>query len=66
MWTGSEYVAKLYPALSRLRGDGDDGAVVIVYAEKKPAVPASEAIEAFLGDAGSAIAKSLEQARSTP
>jgi exosortase A len=66
MWTGSEYVAKLYPALSRLRGDGDDGAVVIVYAEKNPAVPASEAIEAFLGDAGSAIAKSLEQARSTP
>jgi len=66
MWTGSEYVAKLYPALSRMRGDGDDGAVVIVYAQMNAAVPANEAIDTFLADAGSVIGRTLEQARVVP
>ena len=66
MWTGSEYVAKLYPALSRMRGDGDDGAAVIVYAEKDSAVPANQAIDTFFDDAGRAIATALEQARAVP
>jgi exosortase A len=66
MWTGSDYVAKLYPVLSRIRGDGDDGAAVILYAAKDRAVPANEAIDAFLDDAGGAIERVLEQARAVP
>jgi exosortase A len=66
MWTGSDYVAKLYSVLSRIRGDGDDGAVVIVYAEKNPAMPANDTIDAFLEDAGSSIGRALEQARAVP
>ncbi|NMG75992.1 exosortase A [Aromatoleum diolicum] len=31
-WTSSDYVAKLYQAASRLRGGGDDSAVVMIYA----------------------------------
>jgi len=65
VWTGNDYVAKLYPALARMRGHEDDGAVVIMYAEKEQAYGPDSTIDAFLKDAGPAIASVLEHARET-
>jgi exosortase A len=52
----SDFEAKLYTALSRLRGDGDDSAVVILYA---PRATADVTLPAFARQGGRAIADML-------
>ena len=59
--TSSDVLAKLYGAMGRLMGQGDDGAVVIVYAPKQPAAPA--VLQTFLDAHGAAILATLQQTR---
>src|SRR5574337_43643 len=62
-WTTNDYVAKFYLALTQLRGEGDDSAVVMVYAPYGEAEQETgvAAIERFLADMGPSIAKMLAQ-----
>lgn len=61
--TANDYEAKLLNALSRLRGDGDDSAVVIVHALDDPAGQGSDTLAAFVADTGSAVEQMLRQTR---
>lgn len=60
--TSSDYLAKAYTALYRLFGQGDDSAVVIVYASKGPSDNPDAALQSFLGAAGPAIERALQGA----
>jgi len=62
-WTASDSVAKLYGALYRLLGRGDDAAVVMVYAPKGQAGEGEAALAAFMQANGAAIAAVLHQTR---
>ncbi len=62
-WTASDSVAKLYGALYRLLGRGDDAAVVMVYAPKGQAGEGEAALAAFMQANGAAIAAVLQQTR---
>jgi exosortase A len=64
-WTSSDHLAKAYTALARLMGQGDDSAVVILYAPKDQPGGAEAALEAFARDAGTTIAQALQTARDT-
>jgi len=46
--TASDFQAKAYTALSRLSGQGDDSAVIVVYAPKEQAAGGDAALEAFV------------------
>ena len=46
--TASDYLAKVYSALYRLMGRGDDSAVIIVYATKEQAANGESLMESFL------------------
>lgn len=59
--TASDHLAKAYNAFSRLFGQGDDAAVVILYAPKEP--EGQQALQAFARDNGELIAATLRQAR---
>lgn len=61
--TASDYEAKFLNALSRLRGEGDDSAVVIIHAPDEPAGQGSDTLAAFLGDTAGAVEQILRQAR---
>jgi len=63
--TSSDYVAKLYTALDRLTGRGDDSAVVIVYAPMTDArdAQAGTTLGAFVSDMAPAIGARLEATR---
>jgi exosortase A len=63
--TSSDYLAKVYGALDRLTGRGDDAAVVIVYTPMADARDAQAAatLDAFLADVGPSIAARLDAAR---
>jgi EpsI family protein len=61
--TGSDSFGKLWLALSRLRGHGDDAAAVFVYAQEDVPGGAEVALEKFLAEAGPALGTVLEQAR---
>ena len=61
--TASDIKAKAYTALSRLAGQGDDSAVIIVYAPKEQAGGGEAAMEAFMLAAGPEIERVLRQAR---
>lgn len=45
--TDSDFIAKAYTALSRLIGQGDDSAVIVIYAPKAPAGGGDAALAAF-------------------
>lgn len=62
-WTTSDYVAKLYLALSRLRGEGDDSAVVMVYAPfaGEERATAGRTLEQFLGEMGPGLSGMLDR-----
>jgi exosortase A len=61
--TASDYIAKAYTAFSRVMGQGDDSAVIIVYAPKEQACGGEAALEAFLGAAWPAIESALDRTR---
>ncbi len=61
--TSSEVLAKAYTALSRLRGNGDDSAVIIVYARKDVPGGAGAALDAFTRDHAARIELALRQTR---
>ena len=65
--TSSDILGKLYGALHRLMGRGDDGAVVIVYAAMPPAVASAASadalLEAFMRDNFGAIEAVLQRTR---
>ncbi len=61
--TASDPVAKAYTALSRLFGQGDDSAVVIVYAVKEEGVASESMLEHFVAAHAPAIEKALQQVR---
>jgi exosortase A len=60
--TASDFQAKAYTALSRLMGQGDDSAVVIVYAPKEQ-VGGEAALESFAQAAAPAIESALRRTR---
>jgi EpsI family protein len=63
--TSSDHVAKLYTALDRLTGRGDDSAVVIVYTPMSDArdAQAAETLSEFLSAAGPSIEARLNATR---
>jgi EpsI family protein len=63
--TASEHLAKLYTALDRLTGRGDDGAVVIVYTPMSGPrdAQAAETLAAFVADLAPGIEARLAAAR---
>lgn len=61
--TASDHEAKMLAALSRLRGQGDDAAVLILYALDEQTGEGDQALASFIGDAGPAIKQMLEQTR---
>ena len=61
--TASDPLAKVYTALYRLAGQGDDSAVVIVYAEKEFAGPGDVLLQDFIDQAGPAIGQALQRTR---
>jgi len=63
--TTSEPWAKAYTALSRLQGQGDDSAVVIVYARKGVPEGSQTALEAFTRAYAAPIEAALRQTRET-
>lgn len=60
-WTSSDALAKVYTALSRLVGKGDDSAVVILYAPSDKASAGEAALEDFVRSAGPVIDSALRQ-----
>jgi EpsI family protein len=61
--TASDYKAKAYTALSLLTGQGDDSAVIVVYAPKEQAGGGEAALEAFTHAAGPEIHSVLTRTR---
>lgn len=61
LWTSSDFMAKLYTAYSRIIGQGDDSAVVIVYTFKKTSEATSSILEDFVIIAAPEIEKTIEQ-----
>jgi EpsI family protein len=61
--TASDVKAKAYTALSRLAGQGDDSAVIIVYAPKEQAGGGEAAIEAFVQAAAPEIELALQRTK---
>ncbi len=62
-WTASDFLAKAYAVLSRLRGRGDDSAVIILYALPSHAEQADKILEDFVRAAAPAIENALRQTR---
>lgn len=60
-WTSSDVLAKAYTAFSRLTGQGDDSAVVILYAQQAPPAEAEATLAAFADAAGEVIETALRQ-----
>jgi exosortase A len=63
--TSSDYLAKAYTALSRLTGQGDDSAVIVVYAPAETPAAGDAALRAFVGAAWPAIDDALNRSRGT-
>lgn len=60
--TSNAYLAKLYLVQSRLLGQGDDSAMIALYAPLD-GQDAEAALGSFVRDGGAAIASALEQTR---
>ena len=72
-FTASDVQAKLQGALSRLRGQGDDGAIVVVYTplaanllESEARTAADAALQDFVRSHGAGLEASLKQTREAP
>jgi len=61
--TASDFKAKVYTALSRITGQGDDSAVIIVYAPKEQPGGGDAALEAFIHLAWPEIESVLRRTR---
>lgn len=61
--TASDYLAKLYGALNRLMGRGDDSAVIVVYAPKGMRGEGEAKLESFLSDGYATVNALLMKAR---
>ena len=61
--TASEHRAKAYTALARLKGRGDDSAVVVVYADEEQPGGARGALGAFVAAAAGEIETALRRTR---
>ena len=61
--TASDYLGKAWLAFSRLTGQGDDSAAVVLYAPEDQPGGAEGALEAFVAGGGSGIAAVLADAR---
>jgi len=59
----SDHLAKAYSAVLRLFGQGDDAAVIILYAPKEQAGGGEAALQRFARDNGAAIIATLEATR---
>jgi EpsI family protein len=64
-YTASDYRAKAYTAVSRLRGGGDDSAVIILYAPKRDDGSAIKSLQLFSADAGPTLENALVRARAS-
>jgi len=62
-WTASDVLAKVYTAVSRLTGSGDDSAVIVLYALQHQAGEAEATLDAFARAAGPVIAVALQQSK---
>lgn len=60
-WTSSDTLAKVYAALSRLTGKGDDSAVIMVYATQSATRGADATLDDFVHAAGPVIEAALTQ-----
>ncbi len=60
-WTSSDLLAKAHTALSRLTGQGDDSAVIILYAWQTEPGEAEAILTAFADAAGEVIETALRQ-----
>ncbi|HCZ16746.1 MAG TPA: exosortase A [Candidatus Accumulibacter sp.] len=60
-WTASDAMAKVYTALSRLTGKGDDSAVIVLYAPQEQAGAGNAVLDDFARAAGPAIETALRQ-----
>ena len=60
-WTASDFLAKAYTVLSRLRGKGDDSAVIILYALPSRTEQADTILQDFARAAAPAIENALQQ-----
>ncbi len=60
-WTSSEAIAKVYTALSRLSGHGDDSAVVILFTQQDGPGEADATLADFVAVAAEAIGSALQQ-----
>jgi len=63
-WTASDSVAKVYTAWSRLTGQGDDSAVIVLFAQQGARGAADETLAAFAAAAGEAIGSALRETAS--
>ena len=64
--TSSDHIAKVYSAIYRLLGRGDDSAVIVVYADKLQTGPSDVALESFLAANYGAINALLRQSKASP
>jgi exosortase A len=64
--TSSDYVAKALTAWSKLRGHGDDSALIVVYTPAAQSKGLSEALRDFVAAMSPSIERSLEAARGVP
>ncbi|WP_300316895.1 exosortase A [Accumulibacter sp.] len=60
-WTASDPLAKIYTALSRLGGRGDDSAVIVLHAVEQRPGDSDAVLEDFARTAGPAIESALRQ-----
>ena len=60
-WTASDFLAKAYTVLSRLRGKGDDSVVIILYALPSRTEQADTILQDFARAAAPAIENALQQ-----
>src|SRR5690606_31530686 len=72
-FTASDAMAKIQGALSRITGQGDDGAIVVIYTplnmqltEADARTAATAALQAFLQAHGTALQAALQQTRGAP
>lgn len=63
VFTDNDYKAKMYGAIQRLIGRGDDSAIIVLYAEDDGDNSARKSIEEFLRDNSSEIKNMLKKTR---
>jgi len=61
--TSSDHVAKLWQAFHRLRGEGDDSAVVVVYSPKGEGDEGAAALDAFVASFADGLDAALRRTR---